>query len=145
MPNIASVLRDEITRLCRRELRKQTATLQKASVTHRRDIAALKRQQASLERTAKELNRHFQKTAIAPKVAKSGKPLRFRVDGFKALRKKLGLSAEQMGKLLGVSGQSIYAWEQKRSTPRRSQLPAIAVVRAMGKREAVARLSAPHS
>jgi len=75
-----------------------------------------------------------------PAVAEPESALRFRADGFKTLRQKLGLSAEQTGKLLGVSGQSVYAWETKRSSPRRAQLPAIAALRKMGKREAAARL-----
>jgi transcriptional regulator with XRE-family HTH domain len=51
------------------------------------------------------------------------------------LRQKLGLSANEMGRLLGVSGQSIYLWEAGKAKPRASQLPAIAKVRKMGKRE----------
>jgi DNA-binding transcriptional regulator YiaG len=138
--NIGRVLRDEIVRLCRREIRHQISGLQRVSRTHRRDIAALKRQQAALDRVAKELTKRLQKR-IDPAKIESTAPLRFRADGFSALRKRLGLSAEQMGKLLGVSGQSVYAWEHKRSTPRRSQLPAIAAARSMGKREAIVRLA----
>jgi DNA-binding transcriptional regulator YiaG len=67
--------------------------------------------------------------------------LRFRAGGFATLRKRLGLSAEAMGKLLGVSGQSVYHWESGKASPRSSQLPAIAAVRKLGKREAQARLS----
>ncbi|MGZ5196264.1 MAG: hypothetical protein ACXWB8_12570 [Ramlibacter sp.] len=44
--------------------------------------------------------------------------------------------------MLGVSGQSIYKWEEGKTRPRASQLPAIAALRKMGKREANARLAA---
>jgi len=67
--------------------------------------------------------------------------LRFRASGFATLRKKLGLSAAEMGRLLGVSGQSVYHWETGKATPRRTQLPAIAAVRKLGKREAQAKLA----
>jgi DNA-binding transcriptional regulator YiaG len=139
MPNIGQLLKSEIIRLSRREQKKLTLTLQKASAAYRRDIASLKRQVAALEREAKRLNRVQPKSLVASE-ARDETSLRFRADGFKTLRKKLGLSAEQTAKLLGVSGQSVYAWETKRSTPRRSQLPAIAALRQMGKREAYARL-----
>jgi DNA-binding transcriptional regulator YiaG len=142
MANIGSVLRDEIIRLCRRELRKQLRTLQKATATYRHDIAALKRQQADQDRITKGLVKHLEKTVAAPTAAASEASLRFRADGFRSLRKKLGISAEQMAKLLGVSAQSVYAWEQKRSAPRRAQLPMIAAVRSMGKREVMAKLAA---
>ena len=142
MANLGIILKSEIVRLARRELKKQTAALQKTSAEHRRAIASLKRQVAELERASKSANKRSQKAAVLPEAATTEGSLRFRADGFKTLRKKLGLSAEQTAKLIGVSGQSIYAWETKRSTPRRSQLPAIAALRQLGKREAHARLDA---
>ena len=138
MPNIGSILKQEISRLARREIKQQTAALHKAAASYRRDIAALKRQVVTLERITNAQNKRLKKAT--PVVAEPDTALRFRADGFKTLRKKLGLSAEQTGKLLGVSGQSVYAWETKRSTPRRTQLPAIATLRKMGKREAAMRL-----
>jgi len=137
MPNIAGLLKTEISRIARRESRSQTASLQKASAAYRREIAALKRRLSELERATRSLDKRPAKPTVSPEATDK---LRFRADGFRSMRKKLGLSAGQMAKLLGVSAQSVYGWEQKRSTPRRSQLPAIAAVRAMGKREALARL-----
>jgi len=46
-----------------------------------------------------------------------------------------------MGTLIGVSGQSIYKWEQGKAKPRASQLQAIAVARKMGKRDVAAKLA----
>ena len=43
MPNIASVFKDEIVRVARKEIRNELAALKKASTTHRAEIAALKR------------------------------------------------------------------------------------------------------
>ena len=37
-------------------------------------------------------------------------------------RERLGLSAESLGKVLGVSGQSIYNWESGKGRPRQDQL-----------------------
>ena len=44
MPNIATVLKQEITRLAAKEVKARMAATRKASSQHRRDIAALKRQ-----------------------------------------------------------------------------------------------------
>jgi len=55
---------------------------------------------------------------------------------FATLRKKLALSAVQMGQLIGVSAQSIYHWEAGKSRPRASQLPAISAARKLTKQEA---------
>ena len=80
------------------------------------------------------------KAAEAPE-EEGGPALRFRVAGFAALRKKLGISAAEMGKLLGVSAQSVYHWETGKTKPRASQLAAISAVRKMGKREVAAKLA----
>ena len=62
MPNIASVLKDEILRLARKEVRTATESLKKASAAYRSDIASLKRQVAALE---KQLARGEKKRAAA--------------------------------------------------------------------------------
>lgn len=51
MPNITSILNDQIRRLSRREIAAQTKTTRKLTAHYRRDIAALKRQVAQLSRT----------------------------------------------------------------------------------------------
>ena len=55
-------------------------------------------------------------------------------------RERLGLSADDFGKLLGVSAQSIYNWEHENARPRAEQLANVAALRGIGKREAKARL-----
>jgi DNA-binding transcriptional regulator YiaG len=133
MPNIGQMLRDEIARISRRESRKQSSALQRASAAHRRDIAALKREIATLRR---DLKKSASSKSAAVEASPSSNKLRFRADGFRTMRRRLGLSASQLGKLLGVSEQSVYNWETKTATPRASHLPTIARLRTMGKREA---------
>ncbi len=133
MPNIGQVLRDEIARISRRESRKQSSVLQRASAAYRRDIAALKREIATLRRELKKTS--SRPAALDAPATTSGK-LRFRADGFRTMRHRLGMSAAQMGKLLGVSEQSVYNWETKTATPRSAHLPTIAKLRSLGKREA---------
>jgi transcriptional regulator with XRE-family HTH domain len=62
--------------------------------------------------------------------------------GLRSHRDRLGLSAEQYGRLAGVSAQTIYSWERGTSTPRARQRASLAEVRGLGKREARARLEA---
>jgi DNA-binding transcriptional regulator YiaG len=42
--------------------------------------------------------------------------------------------------LIGASGQSVYKWEEGKSRPRQKNLTAIAAIRSIGKKEALARL-----
>jgi len=140
MPNIASLLKDEIVRLARRELRKELEGLKKASTGYRSEIAALKRKVSALEKQVVRLG----KKATKP-VADPDTKLRFRAKGFASKRKKLGLSAAEMAVLLGVSAQTVYHWESGKSRPRQAQLEAIAALRKMGKREAMAKLESSPS
>ena len=55
-------------------------------------------------------------------------------------RERIGNSAEDLGKLPGVSAQSIYNWEHEKARPRSEQLAKVAALRDIGKREARARL-----
>ena len=138
MPDLVSVLKAEIGRLARKEVKSETAVLKRAMTGYRRDIAALKRQVAELERRMKQLGRAPKASPI--ETADEADGLRFRAGGFAQHRKRLGLSAAEMGRLLGTSGQSVYKWELGKARPRRSYLPAIAALRKMGKREAAERL-----
>lgn len=51
------------------------------------------------------------------------------------------LSANDLGKLLGVSTQSIYNWEAEKARPRNDQLAKLAAIRGLGKREVASRLN----
>jgi len=139
MPNVNAVLNEQIRRLARREIRANTKTIKKATGHYRRDIAALKRQVAQLIKQVAILNKQ------APQEMPSASPeavqgARLRIDGLKGHRARLGLSAQDYGKLLGVSGLTVYNWEGGKSKPRRSLLPRIVAVRGIGKREAMQRL-----
>lgn len=139
MPNIASVLKAEISRVARKELRAETDSLKKATATYRREIAALKKRIAVLEKQVKRGPR------AAPKREDQGwegeeRQLRFSATRLAAQRKRLGLSAADFARLLGVSALSVYNWEGGKTRPQRPQLEAIAAARKLGKREALARL-----
>jgi DNA-binding transcriptional regulator YiaG len=68
------------------------------------------------------------------------KQTRFVAKGLVSLRKRLGLSAADLARLVGVSMQSVYNWEHKKATPRKEQVSAIGALRSLGKREAHQRL-----
>ena len=142
MSNIATLLKAEISRISRREIRSQVQPLRKASAAYRREIAALKREVQNLQRQTRLLAKSTAKPAEAAAAKASTPPLRFVAKGLRSLRARLGLSAPDLARLLGVSDQSIYNWELKKTVPRREQLVAIATVRSLGRREALARLEA---
>jgi DNA-binding transcriptional regulator YiaG len=143
MPNIAAVLKDEIARIARKEVRTQTQDFKKASAQYRTHIAALRRRIDELERQLKKAGQSGRRapTTEAADDEGDGRQLRFSPTRLAAQRRKLGLSANDFALLLGVSGQSVYKWEHGESRPRAKQLEAIAALRGVGKREAAERLA----
>lgn len=142
MPNIASLLKEEIVRVARKTLRAETEGLKKASAQYRSEIAALKRRVETLERQLSRLGRQLAKDEAGAKSAVvTERPVRFSAKGLRALRKRLDLSAPGLSVLLGVSPQTVYNWETGTTRPRHDQLGAIAALRGIGKREAQARLN----
>lgn len=140
MPNLATVLKDEIRRLARRELRTELDTLRKASAQQRRDIASLKRQVDAQQRELRFLEKQEKRRIEKQPSAKVAEKARFSASGVKSHRKKIGLSAEDYGKLVGVSALTVYNWETGKNRPRDAQLAKLVTVRGIGKREALKRL-----
>jgi len=141
MPNIAALLKDEISRLSRREVRRQVESMRKASTQYRRHIAALRREVASLRQRVLLLVSRVLKHAPAASPGPTAAPARFAAKGLRAHRQRLGLSASDYGRLVGVGSQSIYNWEQGTAKPRAGYRAALAELRGIGKREAHARLA----
>lgn len=140
MPNIATVLKEEISRLARKEARKETNALRRASVQYRKDIAEMKRRISELQRKIGPLEKQVQKNIPSQAPEPDGQRARFTAKGLRSQRARLGLSAEDYGKLIGVTDQTIYNWEHESARPRKQQVAMIASLRHMGKREARARL-----
>ncbi len=139
--NIATALKSEISRVARKEVRAEVSALKAASSRYRSDIAELKRRIVQLERLVGQLSKSPRKRAAETQDGETATVTRYSAKNLASLRKKLGLSAADFGKLLGVSGASIYLWEEGKTRPREKSMPAIARVRAMGKKTALEALA----
>ena len=141
MPNLATVLRDEIRRLARKETKALVESTRKATASHRRDIAELKRTVSTLQKEVA-----FLRNVEAKRGGKvqSGKEdlhgTRFSAKSVRSQRRRLGLSRKDFGLLLGVSQQTVYNWESDESRPRDDAMAGLVAIRKMGKREAAQRL-----
>ena len=140
MPNIGTLLKQEISRLSRREVRTHVKATKNATAQHRRHIAALKRQVTKLERQVSLLQQRVLSAPPVTPASSDTKQIRFVAKGLRSQRNRLGLSAADYGRLVGVSAQSVYNWERGLASPRREQLKSLAAFRVISKREAQARL-----
>ena len=137
MSNIASVLKEEISRLARKEIKRETSALKKSSTAYRSEIAALKRRVHELERQLRRAGRAGEASAPAAANEDMAAPgTRFSAKSMASQRRRLGLSAAECGLLIGASAQSVYNWEEGKARPRAQHLPAIFALRNLGRRQA---------
>jgi DNA-binding transcriptional regulator YiaG len=143
MPNMATVLKNEIRRLARKEVKEQIGSTKQAVAKYRRDIADLKRLVQQQQKQLASFTAADRGRGEQPAVAEeSGQ--RYSARSVRAQRTRLGLSAEDYGRLVGVSGLTIYNWEHGKARPRKAQFAALLAVRGIGKREAKKRLEVLH-
>ncbi len=140
MPNIAAILKQEIRRVARKEVRSLTQSLHKASAQFRRDIAELKRRTAQAQAELSRLERLSGASVASNGTDEGVGKIRFTARGVKAQRKRLAVSAEQYGNLIGVTAHTVYSWEHGTSKPRRAQLTALSALRGLGRRDIKQRL-----
>jgi DNA-binding transcriptional regulator YiaG len=139
MSKLVSTLKEEIVRIARKEIRTEPAALRKASNRYRSEIAELKRQLSELER---QLRKEGVGEGAAPTLESVGTGnFRFRADGLRGHRERLGVTAQDMAALLDVSVQTLANWESGKTKPRASQLEKIAAMRKLRRRDVAQRLA----
>jgi DNA-binding transcriptional regulator YiaG len=141
MANIASVLKSEISRIARKEVRAETLAMKKAVGAYRTEIAALKKRTQAVEAELRRLSKANAKPAPVEAQAQPSQKIRFSAKSLASQRRRLSLSVRECALLLGTSEQSIYNWEDGKARPLARHLPAIAALRTLGKREAAAWLA----
>jgi DNA-binding transcriptional regulator YiaG len=144
MANIAKVLKDEVSRLTRRETKKALASISKPARGLRRTTADLKRRVAQLEKELRSLRKTIDDLAKAhpPAVPETTDKAHITAKGMRSLRRRLRLTGQEFARLLGITPQGVYGWE-KASGPLRMRgttRAAILAVRGIGAREARRRL-----
>ncbi len=140
--NLAGILKDAMRRLARKEIRAETGKTKQAVAQYRRDIARLKRDVRSQRREIALLKaQEHKRLGEQPTAEEPEEKVRFSARSVRAQRRRLRLSAADYGKLVGVSGLTVYSWEHGNSRPRKAQLAGLVAVRGIGKREAIAKLA----
>ena len=136
MPKLEQVLKAEIIRLARKQTRATCGPLA-------RDVRELKRRVCQLSKTVVALDK--MRAELEAKRAAEGTKLEAPEEQVKAarlspllikkLRKRLGISQEQLACLVGVSCPVVAFWEQGRSRPQGPNRSAPVAWRGVGRRE----------
>ncbi len=138
MPNIANLLKEEISRLARKEIRSACTPLQQQL----RELRKTVRQQRETIDSLQQRVNQLQALSSSPteKILEASaidddKQIRLSGSSIKKHRQRLGLSQGELGQLLNVSTNTIVRWEQGTSKPRAAYRTGLAQIRTMGVRE----------
>ena len=155
MPTLVALLKEEISKIARKEVQSQVRELKKTVREQRDAIARLEKQigpakaKAATKSAAKPAAKPAAKSAAKPaakvRQASAGdkrKQLRIAPNTIKKHRKRLKLSQADLGKILNVSTNTVLRWEAGTSKPRSKHLPGLDQLRTISKRELKKQLGA---
>ena len=143
MPNLATLLKEEISKIVRKEVQDQVRELQKTVREQRDALARLEKQSGPAKAKAAAKPAATKSAAAKPAAAKVSKApagdkrkqIRISPNTIKKHRKRLNLSQAELGELLNVSTNTVLRWEAGTSKPRSKHLSGLGQLRSMGLRE----------
>jgi DNA-binding transcriptional regulator YiaG len=146
MPNVAKVLREEISRIARKEAKIAVSPVRRPSVRLRKEVANLRRRMSLVEKDTRQLQVLLRKMAAAqPATVPHEREERVRITakGMRSLRRKLGFSRAKFAALLGVSSQMVYNWEKAEGALRLREKTKASLlsIRGLGVKDAERRLA----
>jgi DNA-binding transcriptional regulator YiaG len=145
MRNVAKILKDEISRISRREARSHVDPIGKSHAALKKVVTDLKKRIAVLEKENRRLMKPKgkDKTESAQTPTQGGVKVRFTSKSIRSLRSRLGLSQSDFAKLVGAAVQSVYLWENKEGvlSLRDKTRQALLSIRGLGAKEAKERLA----
>ena len=146
MSNIAKVLKAEIMRISRKEVKGATQGIGKSNTWLRKTVADLKKRLLLLEKENKRLvvtMKKYQVESTEKPDQEEGKKARLTSRGIRSLRRRLRLSQLDFGKLLGTTPGAVYLWEKKEGalSLRDRTKAAILSIRVLGAGEAREKLA----
>ena len=100
----------------------------------------MKRRVATLERAIESVRSREQKSTVKKTPTKTVRKRRLSAKSIKSHRKRLGMTATDYARFIGVQRQTIYNWEHGRTRPRPEQDAALVAFQKIGKGEARRRL-----
>ncbi len=137
MGKVEGIIRSEIVRLAKREVRKIFVPLGRDVCTMKATVSHLRKTVSGLERLAALQQKEMEKGGVPLKATpEEVKMSRFSPRLIRSLRKRLGLSQKEMATLAGVTIGAVYQWESGKFDPRGEKKAVLVALRKLGKRGA---------
>jgi DNA-binding transcriptional regulator YiaG len=136
MGKVESILKSEIMRLAKREMRAAFLPLKKEVWKMKIRLSGLAKSFASVERQAKEQMRReeSQKLKLEGNLEEA-KISRFTPERIRGFRQKLGISQRELALLTGVTLGAVGSWEKGKFRPTLAKKSILVALRKMGKRD----------
>lgn len=140
MSKLAVTLKEEITRLGRKEARRATGRLKSRLTLLERTVREQRTTLAALTRQLTAFSGRLETAGARAPAKPAGDGARLSPRLIKALRTRLKLTRSAFGRLTGVSHVAVYLWESGQSKPKEATREAILSLRGLGVREVRRRL-----
>ena len=142
MPDVGKILREEISRLAKREVKQAVEPLLKQVRDLRLVVQEQKKQISKLGKSLPIETERKSREQATPQPAgqEESKSVRISSDSIKKHRARLELSQKEMGLLMDVGSVTIGSWESGKSSPRGQNRQAFAELRKMDVSQARKRL-----
>ena len=135
MGKIESMIKSEIQRLARREIRSTFRPLKREVRGMRLKLSGLAKGFSSLDRIAKEQTKSASERFKLEALPEEIKISRFSPTRIRSLRQKKGLSQKDLAMLVGVSLGTVVLWEKGKITPKAERKGVLIALRKIGKRD----------
>ena len=136
MGKFEGIIKSEIVRLAKREVRKITVPLGRDLRSLKNRVSQIRKTLLSLERLAAEQQRELGKGRVPLEASpEEVKGSRFSPRLIRALRKRLRITQKEMAILAGVTVGAIYQWEKGIFEPRGKKKAFLVALRKIGRRD----------
>lgn len=142
MSNFAKAIKDEITRLAKREVRRAYRPLNDRLRQLSRTVSAQEKKIAGFEKLVAKQEKEIRQAAPVPEAAPLEEVKKSRISPrlVKIQRKRLQLTQHQFADLLSVSVAAVRSWEQGRAMPKADTMATFIAVRKLKPEEVWDRL-----
>ena len=136
MGKLEGMIKSEIVRLAKREIRKIARPLSRDVRSMRSTVSQLRKTVLALQRlTARQESESRKGKVLLEAAPEEVKKSRFSPRLIHTLRKRLGITQKEMATLTGVTVGAIYQWEQGMFEPRGQKKGMLVALRKLGRRE----------
>ncbi len=135
MGKLESIVKSEIVRLAKREIRRVAIPLRKDIRVLKNTVSQLRRAVLNLEQFVSFQKKEWEKSLPLKASPEEVETSRLSPRLIRSLRKRLGLSQRHFARLVGVTPLAVYQWESGVFKPKTEKKGMLVALRKLGRRE----------